>query len=238
MRALVHFLSLADLEKRLWHLRKFTLLKSVTDAVLRNFAGQLELIEIKRKDVVYLPGDPGDSLYLIHGGRCKISKVTQDGKALTLAYLGPNEFFGEAALVDGPPRNEMAEALEHCIVSKIPYQKFNNMLADHGPMALEFIKKISQQRNALENKLEMLVFKDVTGKLAHLLLHLGEKYGVEESRGLILALKITHQDMANLIGSTRETVSLTLSQFKKKNLIDTDGRKIILLDKENIKALC
>lgn len=225
-------------KKILWHLRKFTLLKSVSDADLEVFANQLEMTEIKRKQVVYLPGDPGESLYLIHGGRCKISKVTQDGKALTLAYLGPNEFFGEVALIDGQPRNEMAEALEHCLVSQVPYQIFNSLLTKHGHMALQFIKKISQQRNDLENKLEMLVFKDVTGKLAHLLLQLGKSYGVEESRGLILALKITHQDLANLIGSTRETVSLTLSQFKKKRLIDTDGRKIILLDRENIKALC
>ena len=81
------------------------------------------------------------------------------------------------------------------------------------------------------------MFRDVTSKLAELLLSLAEEYGVEDSRGTMVALKITHQELANLIGSTRETVSLTLSQFKRKKLICTDGRKVIISDAESLRAL-
>jgi CRP/FNR family cyclic AMP-dependent transcriptional regulator len=80
------------------------------------------------------------------------------------------------------------------------------------------------------------VFRDVTSKLAELLVKL-ERHGVDDARGTMVALKITHQEMANLIGSTRETVSLTLSQFKRKNLITTEGRKVIIADAEALRAL-
>ena len=88
----------------------------------------------------------------------------------------------------------------------------------------------------IENKLENPIFKDVNSKLAELLLRLGSEYGIDDSRGTLVALKITHQEMANLIGSTRETVSLTLSQFKRSGLIRTDGRKVILSDREALRA--
>jgi len=80
-------------------------------------------------------------------------------------------------------------------------------------------------------------FKDVGSKLAELLLRLGSEHGVEAKKGLVLGLKITHQEMANLIGSTRETVSLTLSQFKRKGYIETEGRRVILADTEGLRAL-
>jgi len=85
--------------------------------------------------------------------------------------------------------------------------------------------------------MEQLIFKDVGSKLAELLLDLGIHHGIPDTRGVAVGLKITHQEMANLIGSTRETVSLTLSQFKRKGLIQTDGRRVILADREGLKAL-
>ncbi len=96
---------------------------------------------------------------------------------------------------------------------------------------------MAKRRLDLENKLETLVFRDVTSKLAELLLNLASEYGVEESRGTLIALKITHQELANLIGSTRETVSLTLSQFKQKDMLTTEGRKVIVTNRESLRAL-
>jgi CRP-like cAMP-binding protein len=98
-------------------------------------------------------------------------------------------------------------------------------------------KILAARRRDIENKLENLIFKDVNSKLAELLLRLANEYGIDDSRGTLVGLKITHQEMANLIGSTRETVSLTLSQFKRSGLIRTDGRKVILSDREGLRAI-
>jgi CRP-like cAMP-binding protein len=205
--------------------------------MLARLSERIELREIRRREVIYLPGDPGESLFIVNGGRVKISKVTRDGKALTLNYCGPSELFGETCLVEGGPREEMAEAMENSMVTEIMRDDFERMLSSHATLGLHMTKLLAGRRRDLENKLETLVFRDVTSKLAELLLQLADEYGVEDSRGTLVALKITHQELANLIGSTRETVSLTLSQFKRKNLITTEGRKVIISDSESLRAL-
>jgi CRP-like cAMP-binding protein len=205
--------------------------------VAARLADRVEMREVRRRDVVYLPGDPGASIYFVNGGRIKVSKVTRDGKALTLSYCGPSELFGETCLVDGGPRCEMAEAMENAMITEIQRDDFERLLQTHAQLGFALARVLTARRRDVETKLETLVFRDVTSKLAELLLALADEYGVEDSRGTLVALKITHQELANLIGSTRETVSLTLSQFKRKNYIATEGRKVIIADAASLRAL-
>ncbi len=226
-----------DDKRALWYLRKLPLFSDVSHDTLAKLAEKVELREMRRRQVIYLPGDPGQSVFFINGGRIKISKVTRDGKELTLAYRGPGEIFGELTIVEGGPREEMAEAMESALVTELDRTEFDKVLKAESSVGYKLTKIVTQRRRELENKLEQLVFKDVNAKLAELLLRLAAEHGIEDSRGTLVAIKITHQEMANLIGSTRETVSLTLSQFKKRGLIDNDGRKVILTDREGLKAL-
>ena len=221
----------------LWYLRKIPLLAELGPEVLARVAEKIQMREIRRREVVYLPGDPGNAMFIVNGGRIKISKVTRDGKALTLSYCGPSEVFGESCLIEGGPREEMAEAMENSMVTELERTDVEELLQKHARVGYHMTRMLARRRRDLENKLETLVFRDVTSKLAELLLSLAGEYGVEDSRGTLIALKITHQELANLIGSTRETVSLTLSQFKRKSLICTDGRKVIISDSESLRAL-
>jgi CRP-like cAMP-binding protein len=224
-------------EKRvLWYLRKIPLLENVSPGRLQELVAAVEIREIPRRQVIYLPGDPGDSVYFINGGRVKCSKVTRDGKELTLAYRGAGQMFGELAVVDGSPREEMAEAMKNAIITEVPRELFRDLLLTDAALSFNFACVVSERRKQLETKLEHLVFRDVQAKLAALLLELGEEYGVETEEGLQIGLKITHQEMANLIGSTRETISLTLAQFKKKGLLNMDGRTVVLVDQEGLQA--
>jgi CRP-like cAMP-binding protein len=223
--------------RALWYLKKIPLLDDLSPEELAALANLVVLEEVRRRRVIFLPGDPGTSLFFVNGGRVKISRVTRDGKELTLAYRGPGEIFGELCLVDGGPRAEMAEAMENALVTELPREEFEKLLAEHPRVGLALVRTLCERRRELENTMEKLVFQDVNAKLAELLLQLGDDYGVDDARGTLVAVKITHQEMANLIGSTRETVSLTLSQFKRKKLIATDGRKIILTDREGLRAL-
>jgi CRP-like cAMP-binding protein len=166
-----------------------------------------------------------------------VSKVTRDGKELTLAYRVTGDFFGDACLLEGGPREEMVEAMEPCSTVEVERGALDKLFASNTAVTYQFARTLIARRRDLENKVEQLIFKDVGSKLAELLLRLGIEHGVENKRGVILALKITHQEMANLIGSTRETVSLTLSQFKRKGLIETEGRKVILADQEGLRTL-
>jgi CRP-like cAMP-binding protein len=225
-------------EKRiLWYLKKVPLISDLSSDALGRLAEKIEMKEVRRRQVIYLPGDPGGAVYFVNGGRVKISKVTRDGKELTLAYRGPGEIFGETCLIDGGPREEMAEAMENAMITEIERAEFERLLNTQATLGFRLSKVLAQRRREVENKIENLVFKDVNAKLAELLLRLATEYGVDDARGTLVALKITHQEMANLIGSTRETVSLTLAQFKRKGLISTDGRKVILADREGLRAL-
>jgi len=226
-----------DPKRVLWYLRKVPLLAELGPDAIARMAERVELREARRRDVVYLPGDPGKALYLVHGGRIKVSKVTRDGKSLTLAYHGPAELFGDSCLLDGGPRTEMAEAVENALLSEIDRVHFEELMHNHPALGLAMTRLMIVRRRELENKVEALVFRDVSSKLAELLVKLAAEYGVDDARGTLVALKITHQELANLIGSTRETVSLTLSQFKRKRLISTEGRKVIISDADALRAL-
>jgi CRP-like cAMP-binding protein len=223
--------------RALWYLKRIPLLEDLEQADLAALASMVNLQEIRRRRVIFLPGDPGTSVFFVNGGRVKVSRVTSDGKELTLAYRSPGEIFGELCLVDGGPREEMAEAMEAALVTEVPRQEFERYLDRHASIGAKLSRTLCNRRRELESKMEDLVFKDVNAKLAELLLNLSEDYGVDDRRGTLVAVKITHQEMANLIGSTRETVSLTLSQFKRGKLITTEGRKIIILDREGLAAL-
>ena len=226
-----------DEKRALWYLRKIPLLQDVSQDTFQKLLKVVELREIRRRQVVYLPGDPGDAVYFVNGGRLKVSKVTRDGKELTLAYRVPGEIFGELCLIEGGPREEMAEAMENALISVVDRALFEQILNKEGAIGARLVKVVAQRRREVENKIEQLIFKDVNAKLAELLLRLGDEYGIEDTRGTLVSLKITHQEMANLIGSTRETVSLTLSQFKRRGFIHTDGRKVILADRDGLRAL-
>jgi len=226
-----------DPKRTLWYLKKIPILAELGPEVLARLAERIQLREVRRREVVYLPGDPGNSMFIVNGGRIKISKVTRDGKALTLNYCGPSEVFGETCLIEGGPREEMAEAMENSMITELERQDVEKLLQSHAHFGFQLTRILAGRRRELENKLETLVFRDVTSKLAELLLNLAEEYGVEDSRGTMVALKITHQELANLIGSTRETVSHTLSTFKRKRLIQTEGRKVIISDAEALRAL-
>lgn len=226
-----------DDKRVLWHLRKIPLLSNVPPAKLQELISQVELREIPRRQVIYLPGDPGEQVYFINGGRVKTSKVTRDGKELTLAYRGAGQIFGELAVIDGSPREEMAEAMKNAIITELPVDVFRELLLGDARLCFTFLSDVGKRRRQLETKLEHLVFKDVQAKLAALLLELGEEYGHETEDGVQIGLKITHQEMANLIGSTRETISLTLAQFKKRELLNMNGRTVVLLDQDGLKSV-
>ena len=207
-----------------------------SDAVQALLPGS-KVAAYRARQVVYLPGDRAQGVFFLAQGRVKISKVTRDGKELTLAYRTNGDFFGEPCLLEGGPREEMAEAMEATTAIEVDRETMDRALAANGAAAYWFARALIARRKDLESRVEQLIFKDVGAKLAELLLELGQSHGIEDNRGVVVGLKITHQEMANLIGSTRETVSLTLSQFKKKGLIQSEGRRVILADREGLRAL-
>jgi CRP-like cAMP-binding protein len=194
-------------------LRHCEVLAEVSNEALQSLLAGVNLGTFRPRQVIYLPGDRAQGVHFLSSGRIKISKVTRDGKELTLAYRSEGDFFGEPCLLDGGPREEMAEAMDASTTVEVQRELLDNLLKSDGGAAYKFARALIARRKDLETRVEQLIFKDVGAKLAELLLNLGNEHGISDVRGTVVGLKITHQEMANLIGSTRETVSLTLSQF-------------------------
>ena len=229
-------MSQAEEKRILQILRKCPVLVDAPADILGKLTTTAQAQNYRARQVVYLPVDRAASVHFIASGRVKVSKVTRDGKELTLAYRTNGDFFGETCLLEGGPREEMVEAMETTTSVEVERTGLDALLASNAQVAYPFARALIGRWRALQAKVEQLVFKDVGSKLAELLLRLGSEHGVEHRRGLVLSIKITHQEMANLIGSTRETVSLTLSQFKRKGYIQTEGRKVILADREGLRS--
>jgi CRP/FNR family cyclic AMP-dependent transcriptional regulator len=230
-------MSNADDKRALGLLRKCDVLADVPADLLQQLVPNVKVETFRPRQVIYLPGDRAQGVHFLSAGRIKISKVTRDGKELTLAYRTEGDFFGEPCLLEGGPREEMAEAMDSSTTVEVDRDLLDQLLQTSGLAAYRFSRALILRRKDLETRVEQLIFKDVGSKLAELLLTLGTEHGIADTRGLVVGLKITHQEMANLIGSTRETVSLTLSQFKRKGLIQTEGRKVILADPEGLRAI-
>jgi CRP-like cAMP-binding protein len=227
----------AEDKRALGLLRKAEVLADIPVEALQLLLPNIKVGTYRPRQVIYLPGDRAQGVHFLASGRIKVSKVTRDGKELTLAYRTEGDLFGEPCLLDGGPREEMAEAMDASVTVEVERDLLDQLLRTNGTAAYKFARALILRRKDLETRVEQLIFKDVGSKLAELLLNLGHDHGIADERGLVVGLKITHQEMANLIGSTRETVSLTLSQFKRKGLIQTEGRKVILADPEGLRAL-
>ena len=227
----------ADEKRALGLLRKCDVLVDISSEILSQLLPNVKVGTFRPRQVIYLPGDRAQGVHFLSSGRIKISKVTRDGKELTLAYRTEGDFFGEPCLLEGGPREEMAEAMDPSLTVEVDRELLDGMLRTNGVASYRFTRALIARRKDLETRVEQLIFKDVGAKLAELLLNLGLEHGIADQRGTVVGLKITHQEMANLIGSTRETVSLTLSQFKRKGLIQTEGRKVILADPEGLRAI-
>src|SRR3954471_21943684 len=227
----------ADDKEVIGLLRKCEVLSESPLDTLHAVLPGLTIGNYRPRQVIYLPGDRAQGIHFLTQGRIKISKVTRDGKELTLAYRTEGDFFGEPCMLDGGPREEMAEAMDASTTVEITRDLLDGLLKTDGRASYRFARALIARRKDLETRVEQLIFKDVGAKLAELLLNLGQEHGLAHEHGTVVGLKITHQEMANLIGSTRETVSLTLSQFKRKGLIQTEGRKVILADLEGLRAL-
>jgi CRP/FNR family cyclic AMP-dependent transcriptional regulator len=224
-------------QSKLWYLKRFNLFEEFDPAEMEALVPIAHMEKAPVRQVLYLPDDPSDRVFFLKEGRVKISKLSEEGKEVTLAILEQGEIFGELALVDEGPRGTVAEVLEDTFICYIERSDFEKLL-DHKPeLALKVSKLIGARRKALEAKVGDLVFRDVNARLAKLLLELAESYGTVVSEGVRIDVKLTHRELANLIGSTRETTTAALNDFRRRGFIDNEKRRLIVIDRSSLEAV-
>lgn len=228
---------MAKLKSKLWYLKRIDLFRDLSEEELQEVDRISRMITVKKGQPLYLPGDPGTSVFLLKLGRIKISRLSPEGKEFILDLIEPGEIFGELSLVAEGPQEAIAETLEDSLLCIIQRRDFEAILQRKPDLALRVAKFIGLKRKRIESRLEDLVFKDVPGRLAALLLQLARDYGVLDRRGVLLRIKLSQRELANLIGASREVVNQVLSEFRRKRLIDFEGRQIVILSQEALKAI-
>lgn len=225
------------MQSKFWFLKQIKLFSNLKDEALNDLDKITRMEEVKRRQPVYLPGDPANTVYLLKAGRVKISRVTEDGKEFTLAILEPGEVFGELEVLEGTPRDTVAEALEDISICVLQRKDFEEVLQKNPDLTIRLTKLIGFRLKKIESRIEDLVFRDVPTRLAHLLLSLSKEFGKQNEDGVRLSVKMTHQELANLIGSTRETVSATLNDFKRQGLIQQEHHAITIRDQNRLSSI-
>lgn len=222
--------------KKIDLLKNVDIFKGLTDEHLKQVAPLVSLHRFAAKQVIYMPSDPRARLYAILSGRVKLTEVSSEGKELVLCVLGKGDVFGEMCLFDEGPHSTLATALEDAEVITIKCSDLAKFMAEDPVLVTALGKHVGDRIRTLEEKLSELVFKDVAQRLAGLIIDLAEDYGVKTPAGeQVIEMKITHQDLAGLIGSTRETTTTTLNQFREKGLIDFRRREIIVRDMQGLR---
>jgi len=222
---------------KLWYLKNVNLFHGMSDEQMRMVEERTVMREIRRKEVLYLPGDAGDRIYLLKRGIVKIAALTDDGKEIILALLRQGEVFGEEAVIEDAPRDHMAEAYEDALLCVVTRQDFLGILRAHPEMAFKVTKLVGFRLKTLRNRVEGLLFKGAPARLAQTLLDLARDHGVKDADGVLLPLRLSQQDLANLIGVTRESVNLALADFRHRGLVEMEGRSLRLRRPDELRAL-
>lgn len=222
--------ALIDAQTKYWRLRRFELFDCVSDADIRELARLCQVRVLERGAVIYGAGEASDVVFILEQGAVKLSRVGEDGREANVGVLGPMEMFGEGALAGERVRANCATVLEDAVVCGFDQQAFERFLLGHPELALRITKLVSDRLRRVESRIQDILFKDVRTRLAHTVARLANKFGEEASEGRRIGLRLTQSDLAQLIGSTRETTSTIFNEFRRDGLLTSDGHYIIVRD--------
>jgi CRP-like cAMP-binding protein len=191
----------------------------------------------KKDSVILMEEDAGSALFVIVRGKVKIYRTSNDGREVILTYLTDSDFFGEMAILDGMTRSATVIASEDSELFIIQRDDFLNLLKDHPEVSIALLQELTKRLRAADMKIKSLSLKDAEGKVATVLLQLADDIGVIK-QGIVEIEKLPlQQDLANMAGTSRETISRTLHSFAKKGLVELDGSKLKIMNYEQFKEL-
>jgi CRP-like cAMP-binding protein len=201
---------------------------------------QLGTLKSFDKDSIILSEqDAGSALFVMVSGKVKVARVSNDdkNKEVILTLLNPSDFFGEMALLDGLARSATVTSMEDSKVFIIQRNDFLNLIQEHPEVSIALLQELTQRLRAAGMKIKALSLKDAEGKVATVLLQLADDIG-RIKQGVVEIEKLPYQhELANMAGTSRETISRTLHSFAKKGLVELEGTKLRIISYEKFKDL-
>lgn len=218
------------------NIKKIDLFKNLSDEEIKELAPYLAGATFKKKERIFSEGEPPEWFCIVLAGKVKITKLSHEGKEIILEVISPHDIFGGVAVIRGFPYPANAVAMEDSEVLKISRKNLMR-LVDRFPnimycIALQLGDRMKSSYDSLKN----IALERVEARIAALLLKLSSKVGVETKGGTLIDMRLTKQDVADMVGTTVETSIRTFSKFKKQGLLtDSDG-KIVIKDREGLMS--
>jgi CRP/FNR family cyclic AMP-dependent transcriptional regulator len=210
-------------------LRKVPLFSGLGETDLAAFSELTRERSYPKGSVIVFEDDPGDALFLVAAGQVKVVLIAEDGREVILSVLGEVSFFGEMAVIDEEPRSAHVIAMDDSNLLVLRREDFHARLRQSPEVAIALLKEISRRLRRADEKIGSLVLLDVNGRVAHLLLRMAEDEGGDR-----ITRKLTHHTIAQMIGSSRETVSRTMRNLVERGIIQVTRKDITLKDRHSL----
>ena len=189
---------------------------------------------VAKGEVIFHEGQPGDHMYVIVEGKVKLGQTSADGRESLLGVLGPGEMFGELSLFDPGMRTSTATALTDSVVLALGHDQLTPWLTGRPEVAAALLQALARRIRRTNEAMADLVFADVPGRVAKALMELGEKFGTVTPEGLMVTHDMTQEELAQLVGASRETVNKALADFAQRGWIRLESRQVLILDVERL----
>lgn len=196
---------------------------------------QMTVTHMERGDVLFNEGESGDRLFIIGEGKVKLGRTSPDGRENLLAILGPGEMFGELSLFDPGTRTATATAVAETQVLALSTEQLRDYLQTRPQVALTLLAALARRLRRTNEILADLVFTDVPGRVAKALLDLAHRFGRPVEDGIMVSHDLTQEELAQLVGASRETVNKALADFATRGWLKLEARAVLLKDVERLK---
>ncbi len=222
---------------KLWYLKNLDMFSHMRDEEHKMIDKYAQMRDIKKGEILYLQGSSDKNIYILKKGTVKITKLTPQGKEIIIDIFKGGSIFGEMTVIESHERDESAEVIEDGLICTMSKDNFNRLLQMVPGLSVKITKMIGLRRWKIENKLLDLLFSTVEKRLAKTFINLLEDFGVPKNGGYLLQIKLTHKDYADLVASTRETVTATLNKMKTDKVIDFEGKYVVINTLDRLRSI-
>ena len=215
--------------------RRAPLFTALDDAQAASLRASMDSVKISKGGILFKEGDEGEHVYVIVNGKLKLGTSSGDGRENLLSILGPGEMFGELSLFDPGPRTSTATAVTDAKLLSLSHEKLIPWLKGNPEVSLHLLARLAQRLRRTNEAVGDLVFSDVPGRVAKALMDLGPRFGKSTDEGLFVHHDLTQEELAQLVGASRETVNKALADFAGRGWLKLDGRAVLITDVERLE---
>jgi CRP/FNR family transcriptional regulator, cyclic AMP receptor protein len=224
--------------EKLGLLRELELFSGLSDADIDAIGHATTMTRCNPGQVILSPDDPPERIHILKKGKVRVYRVTPDGKQLTLDIYERGTILGDMRLLGQTPLPEAyAETIDSAVICTITPDELRRLIERYPTVGVNIITLLSSRLREAERELEAMAYQRVGQRLARKLIDLAHRFGVETVRGTLIQARLTQQELAEMIGTTRETLAHTLADFRRRELLDTNRHRVVIRDAERLTEL-